>query len=184
MKTAFNGIWQTTIRANGRFDTPFGLGNQKTAVYDKENVMEWHTFLQKVDIYCGDWKVASDAVVGERAFFFYDPPYRDSFTSYGEGFTDADHQTLIEYCVQKDLQGDIVFYCNRDDAQDGFFDAHKAHLNDSYFDIKYTAGRRATEKDKDGNDTRTAKAAKEILLHSTIVKPADVFANGLCEVVG
>ncbi len=184
MKTAFNGIWQTTIRANGRFDTPFGLGNQKTTVYDKENVMEWHTFLQKVDIYCGDWKVASDAVVGECAFFFYDPPYRDSFTSYGEGFTDADHQTLIEYCVQKDLQGDIVFYCNRDDAQDGFFDTHKAHLNDSYFDIKYTAGRRATEKDEDGNDTRTAKAAKEILLHSTIVKPVDVFANGLCEVVG
>ena len=175
MKTAFNGIWQSTKRANGRFDTPFGLGNQKTVVYDKDNVLEWHQFLQKVDITCGDWK-DSCKIVEEKAFYFMDPPYRDSFTSYGEGFTDADHQTLIEYCVQKDLQGNIVFYCNRDDSQDGFFDAHKAHLNDSYFDIKYTAGRRATEKDKDGNpildedgnNRRTAKAAKEILLHTTL----------------
>ena len=45
------------------------------------------------------------------------------------------------------------------------------------YDIKYTAGRRATEKDKDDNPVRTAKAAREILLYS----PAIVGMN--CQVM-
>ena len=175
MKTAFNGIWQTTKRANGRFDTPFGLGNQ-TSVYDKSNVLEWHDFLQKVDIHCGDWKNACVSVNDdERAFYFFDPPYRDSFTSYGEGFTDDDHIALINYCKDRNTNGHVVFYCNRDDAQDGFFPKHKGQLQDSYFDITYTVGRKATEDDGE----RTAKSAKEILLHSKIIKEPEFFGNGL-----
>lgn len=175
MKTAFNGIWQTTKRANGRFDTPFGLGNQKEKVYDKENVLEWNTFLQKVDIYCGDWKTAC-STVNDTAFFFFDPPYRDSFTSYGEGFTDDDQVRLIEYSKKLDQSGNFVFYCNRADSDDGFFDTHKGHLKDTYYGINYTAGRRATEED----GSRTSKSATEILLHSKIIK---TFGNGLLEEV-
>jgi DNA adenine methylase len=176
MKTAFNGIWQTTKRANGRFDTPFGLGNQKDSVYDKDNVLEWHKFLQIVDIHCGDWHDACDTV-DERAFYFFDPPYRDSFTSYGEGFTDEDHVALIDYSKQMDNNGDIVFYCNRADSDDGFFDKNKGQLIDTYYDINYTAGRRATEED----GSRTSKAATEILLHSVIKK---TFGNNLFEEIG
>lgn len=165
MKTAFNGIWQETKTSNGRFATPSGLLNHTVKVYDKENVFEWHDFLQNVDIFCGDWKDACEQV-SERSFYFMDPPYRDSFTSYGEGFTDQDHANLIKFCCDKDKQGDYVFYCNRDDAGDGFFDTHIQHLYKENYDIKYTAGRRATETDGE----RTAKKAKEILLYSPRTK--------------
>ena len=46
MKTGFNGIWQINQNTNGRFGTPCGLLNQKDKVYDRDNVMEWHTALQ------------------------------------------------------------------------------------------------------------------------------------------
>jgi hypothetical protein len=64
------------------------------------------------------------------------------------------------------MQGSYVFYCNRDDANDGFFDKHKQQLLKTNYDIKYTAGRRATEKDGE----KTAKKAKEILLYSPRIK--------------
>lgn len=165
MKTAFNGIWQETKTSNGRFATPSGLLNHTTKVYDKDNVLEWHKFLQNVDIHCGDWSAVCNTVE-ETAFYFMDPPYRDSFTSYGEGFTDQDQEDLIRFCCNKDTQGSYVFYCNRDDANDGFFDKHKQQLLKTNYDIKYTAGRRATEKDGE----RTAKKAKEILLYSPRIK--------------
>jgi len=160
MKTAFNGIWQETKTSNGRFATPCGLLNQTTKVYDIDNVREWEQFLQRVDIHCGGWEAAS-LTVESPAFFFMDPPYRDSFTSYGEGFTDADHAALIDFCCDRDRQGDTVFYCNRDDSDDGFFETHQDQLLAQNYAIKYTAGRR--KKTEDGHE---AKAAKEILLYS------------------
>lgn len=164
MKTAFNGIWQETKTSNGRFATPSGLLDHKTKVYDKDNVLEWHTFLQNVDIRCGSWHDACKDIE-ERAFFFMDPPYRDSFTSYGEGFTDQDQADLIKFCCDRDNQGDYVFYCNRDDTDDGFFDTHRQQLEKKHYDIKYTAGRR--KKTEEGHE---AKSAKEILLYSPRIK--------------
>jgi hypothetical protein len=76
-----------------------------------------------------------------------------------------------------DNNGDIVFYCNRADSDDGFFDKNKGQLIDTYYDINYTAGRRATEED----GSRTSKAATEILLHSVIKK---TFGNNLFEEIG
>lgn len=161
MKTAFNGIWQSKKDSNGRFATPCGLLNQKNTVYDVENVKKWEIFLQNADIFCGDWKKSCEQA-DSKTFFFMDPPYRDSFTSYGQEFSDAEHQKLIEYCVEQDLQKNKVFYCNRDDSGDGFFDKHRAHLYKHNYEIKYTAGRRSTEAD----GTRSAKNAKEILIYS------------------
>lgn len=161
MKTAFNGIWQETKTSNGRFATPSGLLNHKDKVYDRDNILEWHDFLQKVDIHCGDWSKVCNSIE-ERAFYFMDPPYRDSFTTYSEGFSDQDQEELIKFCCDKDAQGSYVFYCNRDDANDGFFDNHKQQLCKKNYDIKYTAGRRATE----DSGEKTAKKAKELLLHS------------------
>jgi len=166
LKTAFNGIWQTTKNSNGRFATPCGLLNQKDSVYDKDNVLEWHKFLQKADIYSTDWAKASNNTEG-KAFYFMDPPYRESFTSYGSVFDDTEHSKLINYCVSKDTLGHYVFYCNRDDSNDGFFDMHKKTLSVQHYDIKYTAGRRSTNAD----GTKSAKQAKEILLYSSVLEP-------------
>ena len=164
MKTAFNGIWQETQTSNGRFATPCGLLNQKTTVYDKENVKEWHVFLQNVDIHCGDWYDACKTVE-EDAFFFMDPPYRDSFTSYAEGFSDQDHIDLIDFCKQRDAAGNFVFCCNRN-GDDTFFQDHRGSLAIKLYDITYTAGRR--KKEEDGK--HSAKKAEEVLLHSSRIQ--------------
>ncbi len=164
MKTGFNGIWQTNQSSNGRFATPSGLLNQTTKVYDRDNVIEWNQFLQRVDIRCGDWQQSCQNIEG-RAFYFMDPPYRDSFTQYGQTFDDNAHIQLIDFCKQHDLAGDLVFYCNRD-AGDDFYDLNKGQLVEAKYPITYTAGRRATEED----GTRTAKSATEILLHSPSIQ--------------
>ena len=165
MKTAFNGIFQSTIEAKGRFCTPAGLLNQKDKVYDVENVLEWHKFLQRVDIYSGEWKDCVNKIEG-KAFYFFDPPYRDSFTQYGQDFTDAKALEVIEFSKKADLDGHLVMFCNRD-AGDSFYTDNQGQLGIKYYDIKYTAGRRATEED----GSRTAKKAKEILLHSSAITP-------------
>ena len=171
MKTGFNGIWQVNQQSNGRFATPSGLLNQTTKVYDKDNVLEWNVFLQKVDIFCGNWDACCEAIEG-RAFYFMDPPYRDSFTQYGQSFDDNEHLKLIDFCKQADLNGHIAFYCNRD-AGDSFYTNNQGHLGISYYDVTYTAGRRK----KDETGTHQAKAAKEILLYSPSVKAATIAAN-------
>lgn len=166
MKTGFNGIWQVNQSSNGRFATPSGLLNQTTKVYDKDNVVEWNKFLQKVDIYCGDWSSCVANVTG-KAFYFMDPPYRDSFTSYGQVFGDAQQIALIDFCKQQDLNRNLVMFCNRD-AGDTFYTDNQGQLNIAYFDVTYTAGRRKQTKTDDGV-THTAKSAKEILLYSPII---------------
>lgn len=167
MKTGFNGIWQSTKAAKGRFATPCGLLNQKTECYEKDNVLEWHEFLQKVDIYSGSWENCVNQIEG-KAFFFFDPPYRDSFTQYEQVFGDDQHLKLIDFCKQADLNGHYVFYCNRE-AGDSFYTDSKGQLEIEYYDITYTAGRRATTED----GSKEAKSAKEILLYSPSIKLLD-----------
>lgn len=161
MKTGFNGIWQVNQKSNGRFATPSGLLDQKTKVYDRWNVDEWHVFLQNVDIRCGDWQQACNNVPGENAFYFMDPPYRDSFTQYGQVFGDQEHINLISFCAQKDSNGDFVFYCGRE-TDDNFYNNNKHQLSLEKYPITYTAGRR--KHNEDGK--KTAKKAEEILLYS------------------
>jgi DNA adenine methylase len=127
MKTGFNGIWQINQKSNGRFATPSGLLNQKDKVYDRWNVDEWHVFLQNVDIRCGDWQQSCKQIPGQCAFYFMDPPYRDSFTQYGQTFDDQAHLNLINFCATQDTMGDFVFYCNRE-AGDDFYTKNKQQL--------------------------------------------------------
>ena len=166
MKTGFNGIWQTNKQSNGRFGTPSGLLNQTDTVYDKANVLEWNVFLKKATLYSGDWKKCTKYTEG-KTFFFMDPPYRGSFTSYDQTFNDDQQVELIEFCVNRSLAGDAVMYCNRD-VGDDFYIQHKAHLDISYYDVTYTAGRRKQTKEEDGSISHSAKKAKEILLHSNV----------------
>jgi DNA adenine methylase len=162
MKTAFNGIWQVNQKSNGRFATPSGLLNQKTEVYSKDMVMLWHDFLQRVDIRCGDWSSAVQDVPG-RAFYFLDPPYRDSFTTYGQSNADQMQDDIIAFCRDRDAAGDIAWFCGRDTGDD-FYTSRQGNLSLQTYDIQYTAGRR--KKEDDGS--HTAKNATEILLHNTV----------------
>ena len=145
---------------NNRFGTPSGLLNEKGSVYDRTNVMAWHDALQTCVITCGDWKDCAEQAPKESTFFFMDPPYRESFTSYGQLFSDDDQINLLEYCKEVDAAGGKVLLCNRDD-NDNFWDGKEGDLYVTRFPITYTAGRR-----KKTDDGYEAKAATEILFYS------------------
>jgi DNA adenine methylase len=115
----------------------------------------------------------------ERAFFFFDPPYRDSFTQYAQTFTDQDHSDLIDFCKTADQAGHTVMYCGRDTADD-FYTSRQGHLGLEKYPITYTAGRRATTEVEEAGTTkkkRQAKAATEILLYSPKISPLYKLAN-------
>jgi len=154
MKTGFNGIYQLNKNTNGRYGTPAGLLNQKDKVYDRDVLNWWHNALQNVTIKSGDWK---DAVENDpNGFFFFDPPYRDSFADYGNGFGDEALTSLLDFADAQNL----VFVANR--ADDDWFDDQSRSMQVHYFDITYTAGRR-----KKTEDGFAAKKAREILLYKT-----------------
>ena len=157
MKTGFNGIYQVNINTNNRYGTPSGLLNQKDKVYDKEVVEWWNKNLQSAFIFSRDWHDAVNNFkdVPEQ-FFFLDPPYRGSFTSYGQEFTDDDQNKLLDF-VRSKKQSD-VFLCNRD-IEDGFFD--NTGLSVDKFPVTYTAGRR-----KKTDDGFEAKPATELLIRN------------------
>jgi DNA adenine methylase len=156
MKTGFNGIWQTCKASNGRYGTPVGLANQKTAVFSPDVVLDWHSRLANTDLLCAGYdKIGVD----DAAFIYCDPPYRDSFTTYGAVFGDDEQVRLIEWCrKQHEETGSIVWLCNRD-AGDGFFEKHAPEARMHRFPITYTAGRR--KRTEDGFE---AKKAVELLL--------------------
>jgi DNA adenine methylase len=150
MKTGFNGIWQINQNTNGRFGTPSGLLNQKLTCFDWDVIRHWNRILQNTEIIHGDWK---SCPIGD--FTFIDPPYRDSFTTYGTGWGDQECDDLVS--TAQNMSGK-VFLCNRDDGSD-FFDSRKGNFEIHRFPITYTAGRR--KKTEDGFE---AKPAIEILM--------------------
>ena len=158
MKTGFNGIWQINKNTNGRFGTPSGLLNQKDKVYDKDNVMEWHTALQKCTLMTGDFAQTLEKVES-GAYVFLDPPYRGCFTQYGVDFDDKMQNRVIDYLNKSASKGALTLMSNRD-VGDGFFEDRQGDNKLVYFDVTYTAGRR--KKNEDG--THEAKKAREILM--------------------
>ena len=154
MKTGFNGIYQLNQNTNGRYGTPSGLLNQKDTVYDRQVMLWWKNALENVTISSGDWSTSVND--DSNGFFFFDPPYRDSFADYGNGFGDDNLIKLIDFCDRQEK----VFLANR--ADDDWFDGKCKSLNTHYFDITYTAGRR-----KKIEGGYSAKKATEILLYKT-----------------
>ena len=167
MKTGFNGIYQLNKNTNGRYGTPAGLLNQTDKIYDRDVLKWWNDALQNVEIKSGDWK---DSVTDDpNGFFFFDPPYRDSFADYGNGFGDDALESLLDFADKQNL----VFVANR--ADDDWFENQSRSMRVHYFDITYTAGRR-----KKINGTFTAKKAREILLYKTNHVPVEEpFPNAL-----
>lgn len=156
MKTAFNGIWQTCRASGGRFGTPVGLATQKARVFEPETVRLWARKMSGAALLTGNFE---DVPVPDGAFVFCDPPYRDSFTSYGTAFDDARQIALIAWCREVHAAtGSVVWLSNRD-AGDGFFERHAPEARLHRFPVTYTAGRR-----KRVADGFAAKTATELLV--------------------
>lgn len=159
MKTGFNGIYQVNKNTNDRYGTPSGLLNQRTKVYEKDVVLWWNKSLQNTQILSGDWKECVTYVEDEENnFVFLDPPYRGSFTSYGQEFSDDDQIDLVKY-VEKN-QNTKVFLCNRDIGDDFYENNVKSAFIDK-FPVTYTAGRR-----KKTDAGFEAKPATEVLIRN------------------
>lgn len=159
MKTGFNGIYQVNKNTNDRYGTPSGLLNQKDKVYEKDVVEWWSKSLQNTQILSGDWKECVTYVDDEEDnFVFLDPPYRGSFTSYGQEFTDSDQKDLIDYVAKN--QHTKVFLCNRDTG-DNFYEDYNNELFIDKFPVTYTAGRR-----KKTDEGFEAKPATEVLIRN------------------
>ncbi len=174
MKTGFNGLWQINKNTNGRFGTPCGLLKQSATVFDRDQINGWHDILQGVTINCGDWR--KSVFEKPNSFYFLDPPYRGSVTSYGQVFSDEDQSDLIDFAKSVTPPSRVIL-CN-DDIGDGFFEERKGHLETVSFDIKHTAGRR--KKTKDGFE---AKSVTEIALHNAShrLSAFDDLFETLCE---
>lgn len=154
MKTSFNGIWQTCKESYGEFATPFGLGNQIDKIYDKEQIFKWSQILQGVEILCCDF---SSLIIPENSLIYLDPPYVDSFTSYGINFDNNEQIRLFTWAKEK-AQDNLVFLSNRSTSDDFV----KKHFSDSTiheFPITYTAGRRLNT-----DEGYKAKKATELLI--------------------
>ena len=159
MKTGFNGIFQINKNTNGRYGTPAGLLNQTDKVYELDVVNWWNQALQNTEIMSGDWKECLKQVPDEdNTFVFLDPPYRDSFTSYGQTFGDDEQEKLIKYVRSRKLS--TAFLCNRD-AEDGWFEERLGKLIMDKFPVTYTAGRR-----KQTEEGFEAKQATEVLIRN------------------
>lgn len=156
MRLSFNGVWQTCKASKGMFGTPAGLLNHKTpeSIVDFANVLLWHERLQSVEITSGDF---SHVTVPQNSFVFLDPPYRDSFTDYGTGFSDVDLDRLVEWSKLQ-AEHSTVWLANRVIAGDNYFEDVCPEASLHYFDVTYTAGRR-----KRTGDSFEAKKAQEIL---------------------
>ncbi len=159
MKTGFNGIFQINKNTNGRYGTPAGLLNQTDKVYELDVVNWWNQALQNTEVMSGDWKECLKQVPDEdNTFVFLDPPYRDSFTSYGQTFGDEEQEKLIKYVRSRKLS--TAFLCNRD-AEDGWFEERLGKLIMDKFPVTYTAGRR-----KQTDEGFEAKQATEVLIRN------------------
>ena len=159
MKTGFNGIFQINKNTNGRFGTPAGLLNQTNKVFDLNVIEYWNDILQTVEIFSGNWKnCISSSLDTDNTFFFFDPPYRGCFTSYGQLFDDIAQTELLDFC--KNIKKSKFFLCNRD-INDNFF-SNIEPLQIHTFPITYTAGRR-----KQTSEGYEAKKATEILICNT-----------------
>lgn len=156
MRTGFNGIWQTCKDSRGKFGTPVGLVDKCGHVLDEKVIREWSGYLQDTVTQALPYQQQD---IPDNSFVFCDPPYRDSFTTYGTGFNDAAQLELIEWCrgLARD-KGCTVWLANRD-AGDGFFEEAAPDAPIMRFPITYTAGRR-----KRTDEGFEAKPATELLL--------------------
>jgi len=159
MKTGFNGIWQINKNCNNRYGTPAGLLTQKSVVFNKDNVREWHKALQRCKLMVGDYNQTL-RLANNDSFVFLDPPYRGCFTQYGVDFNDTMQSEVVSYLYKAVSQGSYVLLSNRDIEDNFFIDQLKDNMTIINFDVTYTAGRRK----KLDDNTFHAKKAKEILI--------------------
>jgi DNA adenine methylase len=158
MKTCFNGIWQTCKSSNGKFGTPCGLLNHVKPFINEQQIRNWNKVLQKTQICCGDFENIN---IPNKSLIYCDPPYRTSFTSYGESFSDNDQKRCVDFCINHSKESKVIL-SNKTDGI--FFESLIGDVGVIHeFNTTHTAGRRKQTIIKDIT-TFSALKVKEILV--------------------
>ena len=150
-KTCFNGLYR--VNSKGEFNVPFGKA-KKPAICDVDNICALNRALRKVTILNGDFEGVMKSVK-DKAFFYFDPPYRPltqsaSFTAYAKGgFDDNEQRRLAQFCRKLDRSGHQWMLsdsdpCNIDPEDDFFEELYQG------FDIKRVIASRAINSKGDG----------------------------------
>ncbi|MBR5830689.1 MAG: DNA adenine methylase [Tidjanibacter sp.] len=116
-RTCFNGLYR--VNSRGDFNVPFGRYTNPT-ICDAETIWADSQLLQRVTIFCGDFKNTLKYNT-PQTFFYLDPPYKpisptSAFTAYTkEGFGDREQYQLCEFC-NKIVAGGGCFVLSNSDA--------------------------------------------------------------------
>jgi DNA adenine methylase len=156
MRLSFNGIWQTCVDSKGTFGTPAGLLNHKTKdqIFNPSQIRAWSTALKDTQVSCGTYE--TQPIPKTPSLIYLDPPYRGSYTTYGRPFGDIEQELLVAWYRERVSEGHQVILANRSLGEDRFFEDLLGDTADFYyFDVKYTAGRRA--RTADGYEAMSAR---------------------------
>ena len=127
-KTCFNGLYR--VNKSGKFNVPFGKYKNPT-ICDSRNLRNLSILFENTIFKCGDYK-ESESLIDEKAFVYFDPPYRplsvtSGFTSYTkEDFNDENQKELAKYYNKLNVKNAKLMLSNSNpkntDENDDFFE--------------------------------------------------------------
>ena len=113
-RTGFNGLYR--VNRSGEFNVPFGSYNNPL-ICDEENLRKINNVLQKVDVFCDDYKKVVN-MTKKGDFIYLDPPYypvngTSNFTSYtSNSFLEKEQEELKNVFVELHKRGCFVMLSN------------------------------------------------------------------------
>jgi DNA adenine methylase len=115
-KCGFNGLYRTNRR--GELNVPWGK-RERVTLYDRDVLLACSRALSSATVLCGDFErvLAECAMPGDAVYL--DPPYvplsaTSSFTGYGGGWADTDHERLGRVFRALDARGCLLALSNSD----------------------------------------------------------------------
>ncbi|MHC4573970.1 MAG: DNA adenine methylase [Planctomycetota bacterium] len=127
-KTCYNGLYR--VNKSNEFNVPFGDYKRPT-ICDEDNLKAVSCLLKRANVECHDFEACSE-YLDERAFVYFDPPYRPlsataGFTSYSKDrFSEEEQIRLAEFCHHVTDKGAKFLLSNSDpkneDPRDHFFE--------------------------------------------------------------
>ncbi len=108
-KTCFNGLYR--VNRSGQFNVPIG-DYKNPPILDEPNLRACSAALQGVEI---EQKPFTQIVPLKGDFYYLDPPYHETYEGYAsQGFGDAEHTALAEFCHKVHQKGGYFMLSNSD----------------------------------------------------------------------
>ena len=108
-KTCFNGLYR--VNKSGGFNVPLG-SYENPKILDESKLRAASAALQGCDI---SYRSALETPIHEDAFYYFDPPYHKTFSSYDSGgFTEDHHRQLRKLCGDIHSAGGKFLLSNSD----------------------------------------------------------------------